>query len=106
MTNDNPLIHQVKCWSCQKNIDNTDGYCRYCGNGQGSCVRYYYKPWGIIVLTILGLGPLTIYHVWRSPVISDMGKILLSLAVLAITGYFFYLAYSTWVAATSVLASV
>jgi quinol-cytochrome oxidoreductase complex cytochrome b subunit len=37
-------------------------------------VAWYYKPAGIVVLTLFVLGPLALPLVWRSPVISPRGR--------------------------------
>jgi len=37
-------------------------------------VAWYYKPVGIVLLTLFVLGPLSLPLVWRSPVISPRGR--------------------------------
>ena len=37
-------------------------------------VAWYYKPAGIVLLTLFVLGPLSLPLVWRSPVISRRGR--------------------------------
>jgi len=69
------MIEELKaqCWKCRRAIDSGDNYCRHCGMGQGKHVSYYYRHPGIIALTLC-LGPLALYFVWRSPVLSKTTK--------------------------------
>lgn len=75
----------VPCWDCGAEIDAGDAYCRRCGKGQGDFVPWQYKHWGVIALTLAGLGPLTLYYLWRSPVISRNAKMFYAPAILAVT---------------------
>ncbi len=58
-------------------------------------VAWYYKPVGIVVLTLFVLGPLALPLIWRSPVISERGRwIGTALTVL----YTIALVWQVWVA--------
>jgi len=75
------------CWSCGAMIDSLDNYCRKCGKGQDTHVPWQYTHWGVIVITLLGLGPFSLIYVWRSPVISRNGKITYTGFILLFTWY-------------------
>jgi hypothetical protein len=62
------------CWHCKKRIDAQDNYCRHCGYGQGSHVKWYYKHWGIVVSTFM-IGPFSLIFAWRSPLLSRTAKL-------------------------------
>ena len=78
---------QRPCWGCGAIIDAGDNYCRVCGKGQDACVPWYYKHWGVIASMLLGLGPFTLFPLWRSPVISRRAKF----AYTALIVFFTYL---------------
>jgi len=61
------------CWRCRKPATDEDSYCRSCGSNLVA-FPWYYKHWGIIVLTFFALGPFSLILVWRSPVISKTAK--------------------------------
>jgi hypothetical protein len=84
------------CWGCGNNIDAADAYCRFCGRGQGSRVPWQYKHWGVIVITLLGLGPFSLFYLWRSPVISRGAKLAYSAAILLATWYVVDRLYALW----------
>ena len=76
----------MTCWSCSKNIDPADNFCRHCGRGQGKNVPWYYQHWGIIV-SALGLGPFVLVLVWRSPRLSKEARWVYTALVALITWY-------------------
>lgn len=76
---------QRPCWACGAVIDSGDGYCRACGKGQGDRLPWQYKHWGVIVITLLGLGPFSLFCLWRSPVISRGAKLVYTAAILLLT---------------------
>ena len=78
---------QRPCWACGAVIDAPDNYCRACGKGQGDRLPWQYKHWGIIVITLLGLGPFSLFYVWRSPAISRQAKIAYTAAILLLTWF-------------------
>ncbi len=76
-----------QCWSCHADLDGPDRYCRFCGNGQGEFVAWYYKPFWIVILTLTVLGPFSLYLIWKSPVLGRKGRWLLVLLVLVASYY-------------------
>jgi hypothetical protein len=76
-----------RCWSCESHIDEGDRYCRYCGNGQGQFLQWYYRPLWIAVLTVTALGPLSLLLVWRTPRLSRRGRWIASVIILALSMY-------------------
>lgn len=84
----------IECWKCRRTIDAADVYCRFCGSGQGGRVPWYYRHFGIIVSTLLGLGPFTIFLVWWSPVLTRRAK---TIYTILITGFSAYIGYRTYV---------
>jgi hypothetical protein len=75
------------CWACGAPVDTQDSYCRRCGKGQGDHLPWYYKPWGIIAMTVFGLGPFGIFLVWRSPRLSPGAKAAYTAGILLATAY-------------------
>jgi hypothetical protein len=75
------------CWSCRKPVAAEDNFCRFCGKGLGR-PPWYYQHWGIILLTIFGLGPFSIFLVWRSPTLSRTARWIYTAALLALTYWF------------------
>ncbi|MBI3506839.1 MAG: hypothetical protein HY059_18530 [Proteobacteria bacterium] len=87
----------VACWSCGRMIDAADAYCRFCGNGQGGRVPWYYRHFGIILSTLFGLGPFSLYLVWKSPLFSRRTKMIYVVLILGVTGYVGYRSYVFYV---------
>jgi len=77
----------LPCWSCGTLIWSGDNYCRSCGKGQGGHVPWQYKHWGIIVITLFGLGPFSLFFLWRSPVISKKAKFAYTAVIILLTFY-------------------
>jgi hypothetical protein len=46
---------------------------------------WYYRPWGVLVLLFLVLGPLGLPLLWRSPSFSRAGKIVLTVVMVVYT---------------------
>ena len=84
------------CWSCGAVIDGADNFCRKCGKGQDGHIPWQYKHWGVIVITLLGLGPFSLIFVWRSPVISRNAKIAYTGFILLLTWFVIDRLYRTW----------
>jgi len=84
------------CWDCGKTIGTGDAYCKFCGRGQGVRVPWQYKQWGVIVITLLGLGPFSLFYLWRSPVISRNAKLVYSVLILLGTFYIAEQCYRLW----------
>ena len=75
------------CWSCDRPIDPQDAYCRYCGQGQGAFLSWYYRPLWIGVLALTALGPFALPLVWRTPRLSRTAKWIASAVVVTFFGY-------------------
>jgi len=88
------------CWACGGMISAEDFYCRFCGKGQGKKIHWYYKQWGIILLTVLALGPFSIIFVWKSPLLSRRAKWINTAAIALLTAYVVYKMYGLWLALT------
>jgi len=58
-------------------------------------VGWYYRPVGIVVLTLFVLGPLALPLIWRSPVISERGR---WIGTALIVLYTIALVWQVWVA--------
>ena len=84
------------CWACGAVIDTGDNYCRFCGKGQGERLPWQYKHWGVIVITLIGLGPFSLFYLWRSPVISRGAKLAYTAAILLLTFYVAEQLYRLW----------
>lgn len=80
-------MNKKECWSCHGEIDETDRYCRYCGNGQGGYISWYLKPLWIVILTLTVLGPFSLYLVWKTPALGRQGKFFLVLLVGVVSYY-------------------
>jgi hypothetical protein len=87
------MSHAEPCWSCTQPLDAADHYCRYCGNGQGRFLQWYYRPLWIMVLTVTALGPLSLGLVWRTPRLGRAGRWIATLVILSMTAY---LGYQLW----------
>lgn len=64
---------------------------------------WQYKHWGVIAITLLGLGPFSLIYVWRSPVISRNAKIAYTAGIILITWFLISSLYGMWNAVRSVL---
>lgn len=79
--------NRKECPRCGGVIDGADRCCRYCGHDQSVRVAWYYHPFWIAVLTVLALGPFSLYLVWRSPKLGLTGRWIATVLVLAFTVY-------------------
>jgi len=75
------------CWSCGRPIDESDHYCRHCGQGQGALVPWYYRPVWLVLLGLTVLGPFVLPLVWRSPRLSRTERWVVSAVVVAVFAY-------------------
>lgn len=91
------------CWGCGKALDPLDRYCRFCGRGQGLFVPWYYRPWGILLCTVLGLGPFGLILVWRSPRLDAKARWACTAGVLLVSAYFAWSCYRTWLVVRSLM---
>ena len=66
-------------------------------------VAWYYKPPGIVLLTLFVLGPLSLPLVWRSPVISPRGR---WVGTALIVAYTIVLIWQVWVATQLALSLI
>ncbi|MDA8132555.1 MAG: hypothetical protein M0011_13710 [Elusimicrobia bacterium] len=94
------------CWSCGAVIDQGDNYCRRCGKGQGGSVPWYYRHWGVILITLLGLGPFSLFYVWRSPLISRGGKQVYTALISLATVFVLYELHRIWLLYQSLLSGM
>ncbi|MDD4005489.1 MAG: hypothetical protein PHW69_09870 [Elusimicrobiaceae bacterium] len=92
----------IECWRCHKKIHDIDRYCRHCGKGQGVCVPWTYKPWGIILITLC-IGPFSLWYVWRSPVLKRGAKIGFTVVLAGLTIYVAVACYKFYMMAISML---
>jgi hypothetical protein len=86
---------KTACWGCGAVISSGDNYCKICGKGQGPHVPWQYKHWGVII-TALCLGPLALYFVWRSPVISRNAKAVYTAIIGVLTWIVIKTFYGVW----------
>lgn len=61
------------CPRCKKEIDNSDNFCRFCGERQGECTAWYYTLWGVWVLFLL-IGPFCLWFLYKSPTKNKTAK--------------------------------
>ena len=64
---------------------------------------WQYKHWGIVAITLLGLGPFSLIYVWRSPVLSRYARLAYTGAILLITWFVINTLYGLWGAFQSML---
>lgn len=84
------------CWSCSRVIEPRDRYCRFCGQGQGEHVSWYYQRWGIVLATVFGLGPFGIILVIRSPRLSLVERWVWALAMGAVSAWLLWRLYAAF----------
>lgn len=84
------------CWACGAEIGSQDRYCRHCGKGQGEQIPWYYRHWGIILMTLFGLGPFSLVLVWRSPLLSREARAAYTAAILLVTWFVADRLYRVW----------
>jgi len=93
------------CWNCRKPAAGEDNFCRFCGKSLAG-FPWYYQQWGIILLTLLALGPFSLVLVWRSPVLSRATRWLYTVAILGLSYYLCVQSYHAWLALKSALSSM
>ncbi len=94
----------LNCWGCGAALDSGDNYCRNCGRGQGKNIPWYYGHFGIVVLTVAVMGPLSLIFVWRSPLLSRAAKAVYTAAITIFTWYVVVTLQKLWQAANSLLS--
>ena len=97
---------RAACWACGAPVEAADNYCRSCGKGQGARVPWYYSHWGVILLTLLGLGPFSLFYVWRSPLISRGGKLAYTAAISLATAFVVYELHKFWLVYQALLTGM
>jgi len=85
------------CWACGSAMEPQDNYCRVCGKGQGARLPWQYKWWGILAITVLGLGPFSLFYLWRTPDLSRRAKPFYAAAILLFTLFVMERMYRLWV---------
>lgn len=94
------------CWACGAPVGPGDNYCRRCGKGQGARVPWCYRHWGIILITLLGLGPFSLFYVWRSPLISREGKLAYTALISLATVFVLYELHRIWLMYQALLSGL
>jgi len=84
------------CCYCRAPVSDEDRFCRRCGKNLIG-FPWYYQHWGIILLTLLALGPLSLPLVWRSPVLSRTSKWVYTAAIAVLTWVFVLTLYRGYV---------
>lgn len=90
------------CWSCRKPVAAEDNFCRFCGKGLRG-FPWYYRHWGIILLSLLALGPFGLILVWRSPALSRAWQWIYTAAIMGLTYYLAVQCYQAWLTLKSVM---
>ena len=93
------------CWHCRKPAAAEDNFCRFCGKDLRG-FPWYYQHWGIILLTLVALGPFSVVLVWRSPVLSRRLQWVYTIALAALTYYLWALCYQAWMTFQTMLAGM
>lgn len=97
MTGDNPsragIAPDVLCRKCGKSVDAASTFCPHCGTRQAEGQAWYYHPVWILVLAFVALGPIALFFVWKSRMMSRAGKVFMAVLILAYTGYCTYFLY-------------
>jgi hypothetical protein len=85
MTNNSAAAPQTaKCWKCKKEIGAADEFCRHCAAGQRRETGFFFTPAGVWTMFLL-LGPLNLWFLWLSPVISRKWKIINTFITILLT---------------------
>ena len=79
----------IQCWFCRATIETQDRYCRFCGKGQQSKIPFRYTHWGIILSTLL-VGPLALWFVFKSPLLSQKVRMIYLTLNILLTLFFIY----------------
>ena len=74
----------IKCPYCSAPFEAGDNYCSRCGKAREASVPFRFTHAGIIVLTLL-FGPVALPFIWKSPKISQKGRIAYLMMNLLIT---------------------
>ncbi|HOX21990.1 MAG TPA: zinc ribbon domain-containing protein [Elusimicrobiales bacterium] len=74
-----------RCWKCLAPVSPKDKFCHNCAARQGGKDAWYYSHVGIILLTLVALGPFALYLVWKSPRLSKNARLVYTVLILALT---------------------
>ena len=115
----NPIVPKIVCQRCRAALEAEDNYCRRCGTptanvsglsgGAAAAMPYgawpaagfsqrpswWDRPWFILMMLFLVLGPLALPMLWRSRQFSQVWKIVLTVLVSLLTGW---LCWRLWLA--------
>ena len=80
------------CYSCKKEIEEADNYCRFCGAGQGRYMPWYYRMWGVWILLFI-IGPFCLWFLYKSPYKNKTVKIINASLITIVSVIFCYQFY-------------
>jgi hypothetical protein len=115
-----PVVPKIVCQRCRAPLDAEDNYCRRCGTPTanlpgssggiwataGSSVQqpsWWDRPWFILLMLFMVLGPLALPMLWRSRQFSQLWKIVLTVLVTIVTGW---LCWKLWVVMQQTVAAL
>lgn len=82
------------CAGCKRSLDPADRFCRHCGRRTGRTDDRFYRPGWILLLSFLVLGPLALGLVWKSPYLTQRGRI--GFTVLILLYFALVIAFALW----------
>jgi len=93
------------CWNCRRPAAAEDNFCRFCGKSLTG-FPWYYQHWGIILLSLLALGPFGLVLVWRSPVLSRAAQWAYTAVILLLTYRLVIICYRAWLLISGLLGGM
>ncbi|MDR1124039.1 MAG: hypothetical protein LBL61_05560 [Elusimicrobiota bacterium] len=88
-----PAPQTAKCCKCKKEIGAADEFCRYCAARQRREAGFFFTHAGVWTMFFL-LGPLNLWFLWLSPVISRKWKVIDTFITLLLTAAVCYAIYA------------
>jgi hypothetical protein len=82
-----PVLAQLVCARCKREIAADAAYCPHCGQRVtvANPQAWLDNPWAMMGILFFGIGPLALPMLWRSRAFGPLGKWLLTILVLALT---------------------